>query len=139
MSQQPDIKRHGYVNEDGDFVCIARIVNAAGSLVTQATVSSIALTVTVLDEDGDADSDYTPVVPTAPVVADTIYDTAQTNSVTWPNPPHTSGYNFRHVVPAACVPVGGVNYAVEYTLTLASSAGTIQVPFGVYARKLAKS
>jgi hypothetical protein len=128
------------VNEDGDFVCIARILNVAGTLVTQATVTSIALTVSqqATNDDTTADSEATPYTAT-PVVASTIYDTAQTSATLWPSDEHPDGYNFLYVVPAAGVPVGGVYYNAEFTLTMANG-GTIQVPFrGIYAEPLLKS
>jgi len=128
------------VNEDGDFVCIARLLSVAGALITQATVTSIALTVSqqATDDDTTADSDATPYTAT-PVVASTIYDTAQTSETLWPSDEHPDGYNFLHVVPAEAVPVGAVYYNAEYTLTM-SNGGTIQVPFrGIYTEPLLKS
>jgi len=128
------------VNEDGDFVCIARVVNVAGALVTQATVASIALAVTQqsADDESTADATATPYT-SAPVVASTIYDTAQTSTVLWPADEHPDGYNLLHVVPAAGVPVGGVYYNAEFTLTM-TSGSVLQVAFrGIYAQPLLKS
>lgn len=122
------------VNEDGDFVCLARILGAAGTLITQASVTSIALTVTSLDEFGRADT--VTVNGTAVTVSSAVYNTAQTDATLWPNPPHTAGFNFKYQVPASAVPTGDTDYFVRFTFTMASSGGTIQVPFIVRATKI---
>lgn len=121
-------------------MCIARVTSKAGALVTQATVTSIALSVTQQDDDDEttADADATPYTA-APVVADTIYDTAQTSTTMWPAAEYPDGYNFLYVVPAAAVPLGGKYYNAEFTLTM-NPSGTIQVPFrGIYTEPLLRS
>lgn len=122
------------VNEDGDFVCLARILGAAGTLITQSSVTSIALTVTALDEHGRAET--VTVNGTTVTVATSVYDTAQTDSTLWPNPPHTSGFNFKYQVPASAVPTGDTDYAIKFTFTMASSGGTIQLTFRVRANEI---
>jgi hypothetical protein len=118
------------VNEDGDFVVLARILGAAGAPITQASVTSIALTVTPLDEFGNGG---TPTIDEQSVtIATSVYDTAQTDATLWPNPPHTAGFNFKHQIPASAVPEGDTEYAIKFTFTMASSGGTIQVPLRVH-------
>ena len=140
-----DPLRHATVNEDGDFVCLALLYGADGAAVNQAAVSSIVLTVSPLKKTTNSDNETAWVLDadktqtdytgsSAPAVASTIYDSLQTDAIQWPNPPHTTGYNFRHVIPGAAIPDGATNYQADFTLTMADGT-TMVVSFGVLTRK----
>lgn len=136
--------QHAIVNEDGDVICIARVLGTAGALITQASVASIAMTVTQLDDNGDSTGTPTTGVP---VIASVVYDTAQTSATMWPTNLHPDGYNFLCRVPASHFAVGGARYAIEFQFTMAtavdhfgaSTAPLIQLPFGVLTRKIHRS
>jgi len=122
------------VNEDGTFVLIARVINTAGTLVTQATVSTIGVEVSRRATDGTLD---TVTLSTTAVVSTTIYDTAQTSAVLWPVVDHPDGYNLLYKVPNTAVPTGGSYYDAHLRLTM-SNGDVIPVAFdGIYvARRL---
>ena len=108
-------RRTGF--EDTPIVSLQRVVGLDGVALTQAGVASIARTVWDL---GTSKMDDPPSQVAAgtgiPVVADTIFDTLQTDNG-WTE--DTTGYNFRDVVPAVAFPDAGHRYRVEYLLTLA--------------------
>jgi hypothetical protein len=96
------------VFEDSGVILMARIVNDAGTLLTQATTTSI----TCKSYD-TSDPTGTPVTPTV-VVASVIFDTLQTPDI-WTE--DSTGYNFKHVLPATAIPNGDRTYQVEYKIT----------------------
>jgi len=93
--------------EDCGAAVMARLLGWDGSLVTQATVSSIAYQVF------DLDAALLQTAAGALVVADTVYDTEQTGGG-WP---YSDGFNFRAVLPASAFPTGGHQYQVEVVFT----------------------
>jgi hypothetical protein len=116
MANASDIYGTAYKNSSVTF--LARIVDKDNDLVLQADLSSIAYTVYLLDED-DADVRTAVTCHSAVTlaVADTIFDTLQTDD-TWTE--DTTGYNFRHILDVAAYEafaIAGRNYQIEYTLT----------------------
>jgi hypothetical protein len=101
--------------EDGDAICMARVVGKNRQNATQASFSSI----TRKCFDISSDTPDTPITAGTKtlVIADTIYDTLQTDAA-WTE--DTTGYNFKDIVPAAVLSSGGHTYQVEYKLTAAT-------------------
>lgn len=93
-------------------VFLARIRNSSGSYLTQATTTSIACTVYDITS-GTAVSSSTPTV----TVATCVFDTIQTGSQ-WTK--DSTGYNFRHAMPAATFATAGKLYQVSYVVTPSS-------------------
>lgn len=91
-------------------VFLARIRNSSGSYLTQATTTSIACTVYDITT-GTAVSSSTPTV----TVAASVYDTLQTGSPPWTK--DSTGYNFRHAMPATAFATAGKVYQVSYVVT----------------------
>lgn len=114
-----------YVYEDCEAVLIARLIGLDGSLVTQAALASIAYKVFDLDDGNRL------VTSGAPLIASTVYDTAQSDA-SWP---YSDGYNFRWIAPAACFPTGGHLFVVEIVFTTATGE-KFAVVFACYARPL---
>lgn len=94
------------VFEDGVAICMARVVGADGSNITQASVDTIKLYV------HDAD-DAEVIGETAVTVASAVFDTLQTDA-RWTY--DDQGYNFRYTVPATAFPTAGTHY-VEFKIT----------------------
>lgn len=112
MSSTPLIEL-GEVIEDSPVVAMARLIGAGGSYVTQSQISSIQ--VKVFDLAGDL---VTPTYTDAAIsVASSIFDTLQTTDLRWTK--DTTGYNFRHTVPASALPTDS-HYRIEYKFTPAS-------------------
>lgn len=93
---------------------VGRLYNQAGSLVTQAMLSSISYR--AYRKEGNVPREITSSA-TAIVVADTIFDTLQTNFVIWPE--DSTGYNFKWDVPYTLLKKGG-DYEIEISFTPAS-------------------
>lgn len=89
------------VNEDGSAVFLARIYGADGTF-TQAQFGTITRYV--------KDIRTGTVVSATLTVASVVYDTLQTNAVQWP---HSTGYNFRDVIPASAF-ADARPYRVQY-------------------------
>ena len=99
------------VFEDGGAQCMARIVGNDAANITQASISSIAMSVF------DAVAGGSAISTRAPVVASTVFDTLQTDA-RWST--DSTGYNFLDTVLASELPTGGMTYRVEYKFTPAS-------------------
>lgn len=99
----------GSVLEDSPFFVMMRIHGMVGTVVTQASITSIVAKLYEL-------SGATPgtVVQTANLtIAAVIFDTLQTGGWT----KDAAGYNFGHAVPASWMAKGGVRYKIEYLVT----------------------
>lgn len=102
------------VKEDTDAVFLARLRNVAGALVTQATLSSIAVRV----YDVSSSTPTTAVYSASAVVADTVFDALQGADgadARWPV--DNTGYNFRHTLDKAAFPTGDHLYWILYWFT----------------------
>lgn len=99
------------VFEDSGLVILGRGRSPGGSYFQQADFASIKLKIFDMADPGSL------VVPEVTLtVADVIFNSLQTNDTTrWTI--DTVGYNFRHVVRAAYLPLGGRRYRLEYKFT----------------------
>lgn len=129
----------GTVFKDGSAILLARVVGPDAAVLTQADVTSIALSIYLLD---DSDPDSGTVVighdGTALVVANTIFDTLQVDEL-WKdehgNYIDQLGYNFKHVLDIssdAAFAEAGRNYLIVVTITPAAGQ-VILVRFRVHA------
>lgn len=100
------IKR-GRVFEDGGACFMARVAGNDGEYITQVSISSIDCTIK------NARTQAAVSTPSV-VVADSVFDTLQTDS-RWSE--DSTGYNFRHTVPAATFTTADTIYRVEYRFT----------------------
>lgn len=98
------------VYEDSGFQLMARINGQAGTAITQATISTIALKVFDI-------SSTTSVATATPTPAANIYDTLQTTALDPRWTADETGYNFRYAVLASQVPDGGKKYLFEFKFT----------------------
>ena len=97
--------------EDGGATCMARVAGADGANITQASLSTI--TVTIFNRRTKAE-----IVSVASLtVANVVFDTLQTDA-RWSL--DSSGYNFRHTVAASSLATPGIVHAVEYKFTPAT-------------------
>lgn len=131
MANASDI--HGVVFHNGSVTLLARVVGAQGTAVNQASIASIAYTVTLLDEsDPTVESPVTGHTDVALVVADAVYDALQTD-VLWDV--DSTGYNFRHTLDVSAdqaFTIAGRVYRVVFRLT-PTSGQVILVRFRVHA------
>lgn len=93
--------------EGGDAINMARVTGADAANITQASLTTIDWAV--------YKTDGTVVSASASLtVSNVIFDTLQTDS-RWTE--DSTGYNFRHTVPAATLADGDTVYRVEYKMT----------------------
>lgn len=105
---------HGEVFADSGSTLLARVYGTAGTYLTQAATSSITCAVNDITT-GSPVSVITPSI----VVSSVIFDTLQTGGM-WTR--DSTGYNFRHAMPATAFPDAGHVYEVIYTVTPTSGA-----------------
>lgn len=116
MPQANDI--HGTVFKNGSVVLMARIVDAAGTDITQSGLSAVAYSIYELD--ACRPDSLTVVAGHDSVnlnVADVVFDTLQTDDL-WTV--DQEGYNFRHeldIQQNEAFPIAGVHYQVRYVVT----------------------
>jgi len=131
MADAQDI--HGTVFKNGSATLLARVVGAAGAVVTQADIASIKYSIYLLDDD-DADS-QTAVTGHSAVslqVSAVIFDALQIDAL-WTK--DAVGYNFKHLLDVAAHPAfaaAGRSYRIVYELTPAAGQ-VILVRFRVHA------
>lgn len=107
-----EMKIHkGIAYEGVPKVLRSRVVNAAGTNITQAVTTAVTYIVDRYDSEEEAELDQNPTSVTAEsnsgAVASLIFDTLQT----WDE--DSTGYNFQHTLPAASFPVGDKWYRIE--------------------------
>lgn len=120
----------GTVFEDGAASFMARVAVGSGVNMVQADISSIACEV--------FDSTGTSVATPAVVVADSVFDTLQTDA-RWNPDVDTTGYNFRYDMPATTFTTGG-RYRVEFMFSpVAGAQDNFPVVFNVSAYALLAS
>jgi hypothetical protein len=93
--------------EDSSYVAAARITGAAGVNATQASLTSIAWTIT------ETTGVVTPPTTGTLTIASVIFDTIQTSGWDGPLP----GYNFRATFAPANWPTPGLTYVLEVIFT----------------------
>ncbi len=101
------------VNEGSGALFLARVSIWDGSNAQQADVTSIAYAL----YDLDSTTPETAVGSGALTVSAVVFDTLQTDAV-WTK--DSTGYNFKHAIPAADLANGGHRYRVVYTWVPAS-------------------
>lgn len=104
-------------------VLMARVENAAGTAITQDTVSTITYSVYLLDTDHPTDENTRTVVTGhedgSVTVASAVFDTLQTDSP-WDSDEDATGYNFKYQIDISttdCFTVAGRFYLVVFTIT----------------------
>jgi len=113
--------------------CMARVVDTESSAyITQANVSTVTYTITLLDEDYPDDPNNDSAVSGHSAVALTktacVYDTLQTGA---PWTKDSTGFNFKHVIDVSTNPafaIAGRSYRVQVTITPVSGQ-RIDIPF----------
>ncbi len=124
--------------EDGGATLMDRILGNAGTAITQATISAIALKVyecTSKENAINAVGDEVSGVGGSLTVADYVYDTLQTAA---PWSAGGTGYNFRYNAAAAIFPSGSKWYRLEFKFTPATGAPFFVVWVG-FAEPIAMS
>ena len=96
--------------EGSDSQALFRIDGSDGANIQQADVSTIAREIF----DTTTKTPTVSIDSSAPVVADTIYDTLQTDS-RWTR--DSTGFNFADTIAGSVCSDGGRVYRVEYTMT----------------------
>lgn len=110
--------------EDGGITLMDRVLGNAGTAITQASISTLALKVYECASEEDAlaaDGDEVVGVGGSLTVASQVYDTLQTASP-WNSTTDATGYNFRYDVPANHMPTGSRWYRFEFKFTPTSGA-----------------
>lgn len=114
-------------NEDGATVFLARIYGVDGTF-TQSLFGTI--TRYVKDTRGSGAPSSATLT-----VANVVFDTMQTNAITWP---YSTGYNFRDVLPASAL-AEPRRYIVQYKFEPTGGEAFWTKPVGVTALKNAAS
>jgi len=131
MPDAQDIQ--GTVFKNGSAILLARVVGAGGAAITRAEVATIRYTAFLLDDqDPDQQAPLDGHVGVSIPVADTIYDTLQTDAI-WTR--DTIGYNFKQALDVSshqAFPMAGRSYRILYELT-PTSGQMILVRFRVHA------
>lgn len=116
----------GVVFKNGSATLLARVVGAAGTPITQSSLSSAKYTAYLIDDhdpDGDkAISEHTDVDVD---LGGLIFDTLQTDEL-WDV--DETGYNFKHILDVSADQVftlAGQSYRIVFTLTPTSGQATI--------------
>ena len=112
MAQQKLFKAK--VFEGSPLTLMARVVGAAGTNITQASLSEIKYIVDQYNSESEAEKDTNPTVVQTEVdagaVSSLVYDTLQTDN-DWEA--DTTGYNFKLTIAASKFPVGDKWNGVE--------------------------
>jgi hypothetical protein len=108
---------------------MARVEDWDGTLLLQAGTGSI--TYKVFRQDSNANTE---TGTGTLVIADVIFDTAQTDSG-WP---YDAGFNFKTLLPASAFPTGGRTYRIEIIIT-PSGSEPFPVVFDAFAQNLLTS
>lgn len=117
--------------EDAGCQIMARITGNSGTPITPNEIDTI--TCKVFDLNGD--TPYSAVATPTIAVASTVFSELQTDA-RWTR--DTTGYNFRHDLPATIFTTGDHKYRIEYLFT--PKAGSVfWVVAEVYARAVMSS
>ena len=100
------------IYEDTGATCMARIVGADSTAITQSTTSAITLAVF---KNSSTVATYTASL----TVADVVFDALQTDG-RWTK--DSTGYNFRYAVIASVFDDGDATYTVEFKFTPTSGS-----------------
>ena len=108
MSSTPTLAT---IYEDTAITCMARVMGDDAVRIEQADVTSITLK-TFLNYGTTA------TTTTSLVVADTVFDTLQTDA-RWTK--DSTGYNFRYQIPSSAFDTGDSTYRCEFLFDMSSS------------------
>ena len=116
MADAQDV--HGIVFKNGTATCLARVVGADAANITQSDIDTITYSIYMLnDQNADTRADVTGHTAVELVVADTIFDTLQTDDI-WTV--DDTGYNFKHEIDISeneAFAIAGREYLIEFSLT----------------------
>ena len=116
MADAQDV--HGSVFKNGTATCLARVVGADAANITQSDIDTITYSIYLLnDQNADTRTDVTGHTAAELVVADTIFDTLQTDAI-WTV--DDTGYNMKHEIVISeneAFAIAGREYLVEFSLT----------------------
>ena len=104
----------GSVFQNSGALFLARVRSSSGSYVTQATLSTITCRVSNMTT-GVAVTVISPTI----TISTSVFDALQTDAY-WTQ--DTTGYNFKHAMPATAFPTANNVYRVEYKFTPTSGA-----------------
>ncbi len=110
----------GITIANGGVFCMGRIYGNAGTLITQASISSIAYYVYTVTNLGVETS----VGSGSLTVSTSIYDTLQTTDPRWTK--DTTGYNFAATIPASLWTGGGLKNRISVKFTPVSGEVFVQ-------------
>lgn len=109
---------HCIVHKNGTVTCMARVVGADGSAITQTDIDEAEYSIYLLD---DQDPDSLTAVDeheeVSLIVSDVVYDTLQTDDI-WTK--DSTGFNFKYTVDIgtnAAFTVAGRKYQIRFKLT----------------------
>ena len=116
MADAQDV--HGIVFKNGTATCLARVVGADAANITQSDIDTVTYSIYMLnDQNADTRADVTGHTAVELVVADTIFDTLQTDDI-WTV--DDTGYNFKHEIDISeneAFAIAGREYLIEFSLT----------------------
>ena len=117
----------GEVYEDSAAVILARISDAAGATISQATVSAV--NYEVWQKNGTA-----AVITTTALTVNTVcYTALQTNATMWTV--DDTGYNFKHTLGTNILTTANTQYVIQYNFTMVSG-DVFPVQFELTTRKV---
>ena len=116
---------------NGGVAIMARIRSASGSLLTQATTSTISYSVYDIQPEKDGSGSNTQILgSTTQTIANVIYDSLQQDGNMWtkdsaanPGPDGSWGFNYRFVVPATYLTVANSGDWHRVHVVITPSAG----------------
>lgn len=98
-----------YSNPNSSIILMARLITSAGEYITQSDIDSI--TLTAYDLEDPYPSTYSATLS----IANTIFDTLQTNSLLWDG--DETGFNFKYVLPGSVLENSNTTYQIEITIS----------------------
>jgi hypothetical protein len=109
-----------YTNENSNVTLLGRLRQPSGANATQSDVSSIAWALF------DVEDPSTAAASDTLVVADSVFDTLQTDSI-WEE--DNTGYNFKHELLSTSLPNPERRYIMEYTVAWDAGGQNVIRPF----------
>lgn len=105
---------------DGSLLVMGKLLGNAGATVTQASLSSITMSVFDMDDNDDQVG-----VDTSLTISSTVYDSLQDDEP-W-DTDNGAGYNFRYTIAGSFFPTGGHRYWIEFEFVPVSGDSIIGV------------
>lgn len=101
---------YGAIWEDQGVQLLARVMSADNTIIQQSEVTSITCKVFNLDTTTPGTAVATPSVTVASVIFNSLQEAAGTGRWDY----DTTGYNFKHQLPATAFATGNARYRIEY-------------------------